>query len=74
MLAVSPDKEATSAATNFSSASGVVHINSAQDWANFEAEDENDSDRSVEEILSTRCTRNGGRRRGNGPSASQATN
>ena len=51
MLAISPDKETTG---NFKSPSGVVHINNADDWRNFEAgqesEDEN-GDKSVEEIL-----------------------
>ena len=55
MLAISPARQEQS--TSFRSKSGVVHINSAQDWTNFEAESEgteedgNSTDRSVEELL-----------------------
>ena len=65
MLSISPARNDGSSA-NFQSASGVVHIQPAQDWTNFEAgmeeEEEDASDHSVQEILG-RNTRNGGRRK-----------
>ena len=68
MLAINPSRGPSTSA-NFQSASGVVHINSSRDWTNFEAEEEevtgDSSNRSVEEILGTRSTRNGGRRKTN---------
>ena len=72
MLAFSPDRQSASASSNFKSTSGVVHINTTQDWRNFESEEveaggESDStDKSIEEILSGWSTRNGGRRKNNG--------
>ena len=52
MLALSPEEEKTG---NFTSNTGIVHINSAQDWRNFEdttgADKDDDSFESVEEIL-----------------------
>ena len=66
MLAISPSQEKSNQTGNFQSVSGVVHINSEQDWRNFEAEQgsDNDShDRSIEEILGTRGARSGARRK-----------
>ena len=73
MLAISPSKEA-SQGSNFKSASGVVHINSAQDWSNFEAEsDDNASDKSIEEILGGRSTR-GSRRKTSAADGNERSN
>ena len=46
MLSISPGRNG-----NFLSTSGVVHINSTEDWRNFEADDDNASDKSLEELL-----------------------
>ena len=52
MLSISPEKEKTG---NFTSNTGVVHINSEQDWMNFEstsgADKDEDSFESIQEIL-----------------------
>ena len=64
MLAISPSRDNQS--SNFQSNSGVVHINSQRDWANFEAEgddDGNSTDKSIEEILGGRVARGTGRRK-----------
>ena len=65
MLAISPDKQTSAEPSNFQSASGVVHINSSQDWRNFEVAggDSDSLDKSIEEILDGRTTRKGGRRK-----------
>ena len=57
MLSISPQR--VNAQANFKSATGVVHINSEEDWRNFEGEerDTTEHDDSVEEIL--RGTRRG---------------
>ena len=65
MLAISPDKNTAGSSSNFGSASGVVHINNAEDWRAFESEPTTDSDaadRSIEEILGARPTRGSTRR------------
>ena len=49
MLAISPQR--SSASTNFKSLTGVVHINSEEDWRSFEGQGEEGLDDSVEEIL-----------------------
>lgn len=72
MLAISPSREGQS--TNFQSRSGVVHINSEQDWSNFESrggdeDDGNSTDRSVEELLGGRTR--GASRQGSNNTASQ---
>ena len=51
MLAISPDKETSTRGSNFQSASGVVHINSSEDWRQFKNDAEDTMDRSIEEIL-----------------------
>ena len=55
MLAISPTREGTANTGNFSSTTGVVHINSADDWRNFESSQNDKSeetlDASIEEIL-----------------------
>ena len=61
MLAGSPG---SGAASGGASRSGVVHINSSEDWRAFENNDEdNASDRSIEEILGSRSAGGGGARR-----------
>ena len=65
MLAISPNKEASGSNNNFGSKTGVVYINSSQDWRNFESqEDGNATDESIEEILGA-ATRGGNRKKTN---------
>ena len=64
MLAISPEKQSGS---NFSSPTGVVHINNAEDWRNFESgrdarDSSNSSRQSVEEILRGGSSRRTGSR------------
>ena len=65
MLSFSPQGRSNDPPSNFQSTTGVVHINSSQDWRNFESETAQDEsmDRSIEEILGARSTRGGGARR-----------
>ena len=65
MLAISPTKEGASSGSNFSSTTGVVHINSVDDWRNFETTQDDKSDdtfdRSIDEILRNGPSRGNGR-------------